>query len=68
MQHKLEVYRREDGLWAWRLHAANGRVVATNGDDGYDNKADAANIAREILAGDLELIADAAAPENLVSA
>jgi uncharacterized protein YegP (UPF0339 family) len=63
VQHKLEVFRREDGLWAWRLYAANGRLLAVDGGNGFDNKADAAMTARELLAGDLELVADAAAPE-----
>jgi uncharacterized protein YegP (UPF0339 family) len=65
--HKLDVYRRLDGMWTWRLHAANGRIVATNGETGYESKADAANTARELLAGDLELICESAAPVLLLT-
>lgn len=32
---KLEIYRRADGLYAWRLKAANGRIIATDGGQGY---------------------------------
>ena len=42
---KLEVYRREDGKWAWRVRAANGEVVATDGGQGYENQHDAHSMA-----------------------
>lgn len=35
------VYKRSDGNWAWNLKADNGRVIATGGNQGYDNEADA---------------------------
>lgn len=35
---KLEIYRRGDGLFAWRLKAVNGRVIATDGGQGYARK------------------------------
>lgn len=37
---KLEVYRRADGLWAWRLKAKNGRIIATDGGQGYERRHD----------------------------
>ena len=58
MQHKLEVRRSVEGRWLWRLHGANGRVVALGCPDGYENKADAANAARELLAGEFDLVFD----------
>jgi uncharacterized protein YegP (UPF0339 family) len=48
---KLEVYRREDGKWAWRVRAANGQVVATDGGQGYDHAADAQNMAMRVTDG-----------------
>jgi len=27
---RVKVYRRKDGLYEWRMKAANGRVVATS--------------------------------------
>ena len=48
---KLEIYRRADGKWAWRLKAGNGQVVATDGGQGYENLGDVADITREIFSG-----------------
>jgi uncharacterized protein YegP (UPF0339 family) len=58
VRHRLDVYRRDDGLWGWRLHCATGRVVAQDGGDGYRDRAAAAVTARELLAGDLEVIVE----------
>jgi hypothetical protein len=52
----LDVYRRHDGLWAWRLRCATGRVVAQSGTEGYRDRAAAAVTAREVLAGDFVLV------------
>jgi uncharacterized protein YegP (UPF0339 family) len=41
----LEVYQRTDHRWAWRLRASNGAIVATDGGQGYENRADAARMA-----------------------
>lgn len=48
---RIEVYRRGDGKWAWRLIARNGRVIAVDGGQGYDNEADARNMAESIIIG-----------------
>jgi hypothetical protein len=58
VQHRLDVYRRDDGLWGWRLHCATGRVVAQDGGCGYRDRAAAAVTARELLAGDLYVIVE----------
>lgn len=34
-KHRLVIYPRGDGLWAWRLVAPNGQIVATDGSQGY---------------------------------
>jgi len=39
------LYRRADGLWAWRLTADNGEIVATDGGQGYENEGDARTMA-----------------------
>jgi uncharacterized protein YegP (UPF0339 family) len=36
-----EVYKREDGLWDWRVVADNGNIVATSGGQGYTERNDA---------------------------
>lgn len=49
----IEVYRRDDGLWAWRLRAANSQIVATDGAQGYVNRygaVRAANGVRKLMA------------------
>jgi uncharacterized protein len=39
---ELEYWYYEDakGEWRWRLKAANERIIATSGGDGYKNKQD----------------------------
>jgi uncharacterized protein YegP (UPF0339 family) len=58
VRHKLELFRRPDRLWAWRLLAASGRVIAVDGGDGFEDKAAAANTARQLLTGDFDLVAE----------
>lgn len=41
MTGRLEVYRREDDLWDWRLKAGNGEIVATSGGQGFTERGDA---------------------------
>ncbi|PZP85946.1 MAG: hypothetical protein DI582_04430 [Azospirillum brasilense] len=36
---QYEVFRAQNGQWAWRLKAGNGRYVAWSGDT-YHNKQD----------------------------
>ena len=45
----IEVYRREDKRWAWRLRAANKKIIATDGGQGYENKQDAVDMADKIV-------------------
>lgn len=37
------VYRRSDGLWAWRVVARNGQITATDGGQGFSRRIDAAD-------------------------
>jgi uncharacterized protein YegP (UPF0339 family) len=48
------LYRREDGKWAWRLVANNGRVIATDGSQGYNNESEARDMADRIIRGDFK--------------
>lgn len=41
---KIQIFKRKDGRWSFRVRAANGKVVATDGGQGYENKADAVDI------------------------
>lgn len=56
MNGQLEVYRRKDRRWAWRLVAANGQVVATDGGQGYERRVDARRMAQSILAGTFAVV------------
>lgn len=47
------LYKRKDGKWAWNLKV-NGRIVATDGGQGYENKADARDMADRIIGGEFE--------------
>lgn len=47
-----EVYEREDGKWAWRLKAANGEIIATDGGQGYENKQDAQELVHNLVEGE----------------
>lgn len=43
-----EVFKRSDGLWAWRLRASNGQIIATDGGQGYSRRRDAVDMAERI--------------------
>lgn len=45
----IEVYERADEKFAWRLRAANQQIIATDGGQGYDKKADAVSMADRII-------------------
>ena len=54
MAGKGEVYRRRDGKWAWRIKAPNGRIVATDGDQGYENRAAARRTLEKVITGEYD--------------
>lgn len=37
---RVEVFRRADGLWDWRLRSPNGPIIATSGGQGYTQRGD----------------------------
>jgi uncharacterized protein YegP (UPF0339 family) len=45
------LYTRTDGKWAWRLVADNGRIIATDGGQGYNNEDDARTMADRVIGG-----------------
>ena len=47
------LYTRTDGKWAWRLKS-NGRIIATDGGQGYENEADARSMADRIIGGEFK--------------
>jgi uncharacterized protein YegP (UPF0339 family) len=51
---KRILYTRTDGKWAWRLEADNGRIVATDGGQGYENEDDARSMADRIIGGEFK--------------
>jgi uncharacterized protein YegP (UPF0339 family) len=48
---KRVVFQRVDCKWAWHLES-NGRVIATDGNQGYENEADARDMADRIIGGE----------------
>lgn len=44
------LYTRADGKWAWRL-TVNGRVVATDGSQGYEDESRCRTMADRIIGG-----------------
>lgn len=51
---KRILFKRADGKWAWRLEADNGRVIATDGGQGYENESDARSMADRIIGGEFK--------------
>jgi uncharacterized protein YegP (UPF0339 family) len=54
MAGKGEVYKRADGKYAFRVKAANGEAVATDGGQGYNHKADAKATLEKLMRGDYD--------------
>jgi uncharacterized protein YegP (UPF0339 family) len=46
-----ETYARSDGRYAFRIKAANGQIVATDGNQGYENRSDAKATLTSVMAG-----------------
>jgi len=44
-----ELFRRKDHRWAWRVVADNGKVVATDGGQGYERRVDAFHIFKDLF-------------------
>lgn len=51
MAGKGEIYKRNDGKFAFRVKASNGEVVATDGGQGYNAKGDAESTLKKLMAG-----------------
>ncbi len=51
MAGRGELYQRKDKKWAFRVKAANGQTVATDGSQGYESKTSAKNTLTKLLAG-----------------
>jgi uncharacterized protein YegP (UPF0339 family) len=49
---ELDVYKRNDGKWAWRLVAPNGQIIATDGGQGYENRKDAERMGKAVTRGE----------------
>lgn len=48
------LFEREDGTWGWHLTGEDNEVIATTGDQWYDNEDDARSIADRIIAGEFK--------------
>jgi uncharacterized protein YegP (UPF0339 family) len=46
------LFQRDDGRWAWHLEADNGRIIATDGGQGYENEDDARSMAERVIGGE----------------
>jgi uncharacterized protein YegP (UPF0339 family) len=49
-----EIYKRADGKFGFRVKASNGEQVASDGGQGYNNKADAKSTLEKLLKGDYD--------------
>lgn len=45
------VVERADGKWGWQLVADNGNIIATDGNQGYENEAYCREMADKIIGG-----------------
>jgi hypothetical protein len=45
---RVEVYRRKDGRWAFRVVGANGQIVADDGNQGFERRIDAVTTASKL--------------------
>ncbi len=54
MAGKGEIYKRADGKYGFRVKASNGQIVATDGSQGYNDKADAKSTLQKLLAGEYD--------------
>lgn len=52
MSSTFETFQRDDGRWAWHLIADNGRVIATDGGQGYENREYCERIGSAIVRGE----------------
>ena len=50
---KIEIFKRKDKKWSWRVRAANGQILATDGHQGYENLGDARHTAETVTANQL---------------
>ncbi len=48
------LFMRSNGKWAWRLKGDNGNIIATDGNQGYDNEEDARSMADRIISGEFK--------------
>lgn len=48
------LYTRADGKWSWHLRADNGRIIAVDGGQGYENLEDARLMADQVICGDFQ--------------
>jgi uncharacterized protein YegP (UPF0339 family) len=54
MAGKGELYKRAAGNWGFRVKASNGQQVASDGGQGYSNKADARSTLERLLKGEYD--------------
>jgi uncharacterized protein YegP (UPF0339 family) len=55
MDGKVVIYKRADGLWDWRLVAANGEIVGTSGGQGYTERGDAVEAVSRVFGADYHI-------------
>ncbi|MDP9336369.1 MAG: YegP family protein [Actinomycetota bacterium] len=48
------VIERADGKWGWHLKADNNKIIATDGNQGYENEGDARDMADRIIGGEFK--------------
>jgi uncharacterized protein YegP (UPF0339 family) len=46
------VFERSDGTWGWQLTSDNGNIIATDGNQGYEDEDYCRMMADSIIGGD----------------
>lgn len=53
---KIQIYRRKDGKWSWRLvSTVNGKKLASDAAQGYSRRIDTVGIVKSIFGEQYEI-------------
>lgn len=50
-KYTVQLVRRSDGRFGWRAIEANGKIVATDGNQGYERPKEALDMAHKVVRG-----------------
>lgn len=47
-EYTVEIYKRSDGKFGWKLIHSSGNIVANDANQGYENRQDCIDVANNI--------------------